>query len=76
MVFPICFLLDFLETATDMIMESAADMLDEETDQTVEEIEMIKSMLQAVSGDDDQEDDTVPVLDRPTHTGMIDVLNL
>ena len=44
-------------------------MLDEETDQTVEEIEMIKSMLEAVQNDD------APVLDRPTHTGKITVIH-
>lgn len=43
-------------------------MLDEETDQTVEEIEMIKSMLEAV------QDDDASVLDRPTHTGKITVI--
>ncbi|XP_072028005.1 uncharacterized protein [Amphiura filiformis] len=52
-------ILDFM--AADM-----TDMLDEETDQTVEEIQLIKSMLQAVNGDDDD----VPVLDRPTHTDI------
>ena len=48
----------------------AADLLDEEADQTEDEIHMIKAMLQTMENGGNLAT-APPLLDRPTHTGKI-----